>query len=230
MRGKIAVVTPIYQTPRNWLQQCMVSVQRQTVEPVEHILINDGEPSFVRPQNFEGTVLQLDQHYGDYGDTPRWIGVTKAIREGADVIAFLDADNWYEDNHLERCIEVAMFQKAAVVASQRMLVTLDGEPIDTCFMCGTKEFADTSSMVFFTPAFEALQAWIDMEDWQHPIDDRIVWHRVKHLGFSYALTNEVTLNYRCTHRLFYESFGLPIPAGVKTALDVEVALKRWEQQ
>lgn len=230
MRGKIAVVTPTYQTPRTWLQQCVVSVQRQTVGPVEHIIINDGDPKFIAPAEFKGSIIQLDQHYGDYGDTPRWMGVQKAIREGADVIAFLDADNWYEDYHLDRCIEVALSQKATVVASKRMLVTLTGEPIDTCFMCGTKEFADTSSMVFFAPAFEALRAWIEMEDWQHPIDDRIVWHRVKQLRLRYALTNEVTLNYRCTHRLFYESFGLPIPEGVKIALDVEAALERWECQ
>ena len=230
MKCKIAVVTPTYQTPLAWLQQCVDSVQRQTFRPVEHIIINDGDPSFTLPQDFVGTVLQLDQHYGDYGDTPRWVGVQKAIREGVDVIAFLDADNWYEDNHLERCIEVALSQKAAVVASKRMLVTLTGEPIDTCYMCGTESFADTSSMLFLSPAFEALRAWGDMEDWQHPIDDRIVWQRVKHLGFPFALTNEVTLNYRCTHQLFYESFDMPIPDGVKTAMDVEAALERWECQ
>lgn len=230
MKGKIAVITPTYQTPENWLRQCIESVQRQTIGPVEHIIISDGNPDFALPAGFSGTVIQLAEHFGDYGDTPRWIGVQKAIQNGAEVIAFLDADNWYEDNHLESCIAAAGSEKATVVASKRMLVTLAGDPIDTCYMCGTEGFADTSSMVFFAPAFEALRAWGDMEDWQHPIDDRIVWQRVKNLGCPIALTNEVTLNYRCTHRLFYESFDLPIPDGVKAAMDVEAALERWECQ
>jgi hypothetical protein len=83
-------------------------------------------------------------------------------------------------------------------------------------------------MVFFAPSFEALRTWGNMEGWQHPIGDRVVWHRVKQMGFRYALSNEVTLNYRCTHRLFYENSGLPIPMGVKTAMDVEAALDCWE--
>jgi glycosyltransferase involved in cell wall biosynthesis len=229
MRGKITVVTPSYQTSRNWLQQCVDSVQRQTIGPVEHIIIDDSDPSFTPPFDFEGTALQLDQHYGDYGDTPRWFGVQDAIKKGADIIAFLDADNWYEDNHLERCIDVGKSQEAVVVASQRMLVTLTGDPIDKCQMCGTVAFADTSSMVFFAPSFEALRTWGNMAGWQHPIGDSVVWHRVKQMGFRYALSNEVTLNYRGTHRLFYENSGLPIPMGVKTAMDVEAALDCWER-
>jgi len=229
MQGRrIAVITPTFETPVHWLNQCIKSVQGQSIGPVDHILINDGDPRFTPPARFDGYLVDLAHHYGDFGDTPRWFGVQKALERGAQIIAFLDADNWYERNHLENCIMVAEARQAQVVASQRMLVTLDGKPIIKCDMCGTRDFADTSSMVFFASAFEALRAWIDMEDWQHPIDDRIVWHRVKQMGYRIALTSKVTLNYRCTHRLFYESFDLPIPKGVKTALDVEVALERWE--
>lgn len=99
---KIAVITPTFETPPLWLDHCIRSVQGQSIGPVDHVLINDGDPNFSRPAGFQGCLVHLEQHYGDYGDTPRWFGIQKAIERGAHVIAFLDADNWYEGIHLER--------------------------------------------------------------------------------------------------------------------------------
>lgn len=227
---RIAVITPTYQTPTPWLEQCVRSVQAQSVGPVMHVLINDGDPDFCLPNCFAGQFIQTDRHYGDFGDTPRWIGVQWAIKWGADAIAFLDADNWFERHHLRTCIEACRDQRAEVATSQRMLVALNGAPIAKCHMCGTLDFADTSSMLFRSSAFEALRAWGNMEDWQHAIDDRLVWQRVRDLGFRIGQTNTVTFNYRCTHRMFYETYGWPVPDGVKTEMYVEEALARWQCQ
>lgn len=229
MNGAVFVITPTYKTPPDWLKQCVRSVEEQSIGDVQHILINDACPSFAPPHSFKGDLINLPRHYGDNGDTPRWIGVQHAIQRGADVIAFLDADNWFERSHLEICITAAEREAAVVSASKRWFVTLEGSRIAECDFCGTDGFADTSAMVFFAPAFEALKAWGELEEWQHPIGDRLLWDRVKRLQLPYALTETPTLSYRCTHRMFYERFGLPVPSGVKTKMDIETALERWER-
>lgn len=227
---RIAVITPTYKTPKNWLDQCIESVKAQSVGSVTHVLINDGDPNFHPPNCFTGKFIQAERHYGDFGDTPRWIGVKWAINWGADAIAFLDADNWFEHHHLQTCVQACRAQKAEVVTSQRMLVALNGAPIAKCRQCGTRDFADTSSMFFRASAFEALETWGKMEDWQHAIGDRVVWQRVHNLGFYIGQTAEVTFNYRCTNRMFYDSYGLPAPNGVSADMHVEEALARWENQ
>ena len=41
---KIAVITPTHGTPAAWLEQCLLSVARQTV-PAAHFLVCDGDDS-----------------------------------------------------------------------------------------------------------------------------------------------------------------------------------------
>lgn len=227
---RIAVITPTYKTPTPWLEQCIRSVHAQTIGSIMHVLINDGDPDFCLPNCFTGKFIQADRHYGDFGDTPRWIGVQWAIKWGADAIAFLDADNWFEPYHLQTCVRACWEQRAGVVTSQRMLVALNGAPIAKCRQCGTRDFADTSSLFFRASAFEALAAWGEMEDWQHVIGDRILWQSVHDMGFRIGHTDTVTFNYRCTNRMFYDSYGLPAPNGVSADMHVEEALARWENQ
>jgi hypothetical protein len=51
--------------------------------------------------------IKLDVSHGDYGNTPRGIGAQLAISEGYCGVAFLDADNWYDSDHVQVCIEAA---------------------------------------------------------------------------------------------------------------------------
>src|SRR6476469_5162028 len=95
---KICVVTPYFEANPAWLRQAHDSVRNQTI-PARHILVCDGS-SPVRIPGFDGTHIALGRNYRDYGNTPRLIGCYQAISEGADAIAFLDADNWYQPDHL----------------------------------------------------------------------------------------------------------------------------------
>src|SRR4051794_24560005 len=90
---KIAVITPFHKTPTPWLEQCLVSVARQTV-PCTHFLVCDGDEPHDITIPASVKVLRLPDAHRDFGNTPRAIGSVSAISQGFDAIAYLDSDNW----------------------------------------------------------------------------------------------------------------------------------------
>jgi hypothetical protein len=226
----IHVVTPVFRPNREWLSRCIESVRNQTCGPVTHTLVVDGNPHFEVPVDFGGQIIRCPQNHNDYGDTPRSIGIQAAIAGGASVIALLDDDNWFEPDHIERAIYAHEVTDAALVASGRAMVDLDGRAIGVCSHCGTREFADTSAMVYFPQVFPLLGIWEKLDPWMHAIGDRVVWNTLIDAGFEPGLTNAPTLNYRCTHAIHYQQFGKAIPAGVKHSDGVEQALERWSRE
>lgn len=225
---RIWVVTPVYKPNEEWLDRCLLSVRGQTVDEVRHLLVVDGT-GYVPPAGVE--VMQLEKNHNDFGDTPRHIGIQRGMSEGADVIALLDDDNWFEPDHIETAIAVHRVAGAALVATRRnMIHVARGTSMGVCNDSGLGQFADTSTMVYFPASFPHLSIWGQIEDWQHAIDDRVVWtHLQKHAGEA-ALTGKPTLNYRCTHAIHYQQFGLPVPDGVKSDDRVEKAVERWERE
>ena len=128
---KICVVTPYFQENLEWLLQAHASVKSQTVE-ARHILVCDGAAPAQIP-DFHRTHIVLQRNYRDYGNTPRLIGCYNAITaHDADVIAFLDADNWYYPDHLSYLTHIARQAQSMAVSSARMLHRLDGTPMIKC--------------------------------------------------------------------------------------------------
>ena len=103
--AKYAIVTPYYKEERPLIERCMASVRSQTV-PTDHFLVADGFP-----QEWIDTAgvrhFKLDRSHGDYGNTPRGVGALLAIAAQYSGIAFLDADNWLEPDHVETCLAAA---------------------------------------------------------------------------------------------------------------------------
>ena len=92
-------ITPYYKETRAVLEQCIASVRSQSVR-ADHILIADGFPQdWIDQINVRH--VRLDRAHADWGNTPRCIGALMAAAEGYDGIAFLDADCWLEQDHLE---------------------------------------------------------------------------------------------------------------------------------
>lgn len=226
----IHVITPVYRPKDEWLFRCIESVQNQTCGPVTHTLVVDGNPDFQTPKGFTGRVIPCPSNHNDFGDTPRSIGIQSAIAAGASLIALLDDDNWFAPGHIERAIETQRQTGAALVASGRTMVDLDGDTMGVCARCGTREFADTSAMLYFPEIFPHLIVWEKLEPWMHAIGDRVVWNTLIDAGFEPGLTNAPTLNYRCTHAIHYEQFRRAVPDGVKQSNAVEVALDRWSRE
>lgn len=225
---RIWVITPVFKPKKEWRDQCLQSVKAQTAGPVRHLLVVDGT-QYETPRDVE--VIQLAKNHSDFGDTPRHDGVKRAIVEGADVIALLDDDNWFEPDHLESAIAAHQKTGASFVATRRNMIHVgDGTNMGVCNHSGLGQFADTSTMVYFPASFAHLSIWGQIEDWQHAIDDRVVWtHLLQHSGKP-ALTGKPTLNYRCTHAIHYEQFGVSVPDGVKSDDRVEKAVERWERE
>lgn len=226
----IHVVTPVFRPNMKWLSRCIESVQNQTVGPVTHTLVVDGNPDFQPPSGFTGRIISCPANHNDYGDTPRSIGIQAAISDGASVIALLDDDNWFEPDHIEQANAVHTRLGCALVASRRTMVDLAGQAIGVCSHCGTRDFADTSAQVYFSAVFPLLSIWEKLEPWMHAIGDRVVWNTLIDAGYEPGLTDAPTLNYRCTHAIHYEQFSRPVPEGVKRGDGVEQALDRWARE
>src|SRR5215471_2193654 len=103
MVARYAIVTPYYRESPSVLRRCIDSVKNQTVN-VEHFLIADGLPQPLPPSVRH---ISLDRPHSDYGGTPRAIGCMLAISEGYCGIGLLDADNWLEPDHVDRCLQAA---------------------------------------------------------------------------------------------------------------------------
>jgi len=83
---KIAVVNPVYRTPRPWLEKCLASVRAQTV-PCIHLLVSDGESSLHGADFPDVEFFQVPEAHEDNGNAARAIGSVSAIALGFDAIA-----------------------------------------------------------------------------------------------------------------------------------------------
>jgi glycosyltransferase involved in cell wall biosynthesis len=210
LHGAIAVVTPYHREPVDTLERCHRSVATQTI-PCRHIMVADGAPnSSLDVWNVDHLVLP--QAHGDNGNTPRAVGALSALARGFDLIAFLDADNWYAPDHLEQAAQVALEAGAAVVCSDRHIILSTGE------LCQAEDedvrahtFADTSSFVFSHAAARALPVWAMMDLALSPICDRIMSAALASLALSVAWTNRKTVFYESRWANHFAALGKPPP-------------------
>lgn len=122
---KIAVVSPYFRETPEVLARCLSTVRQQTV-PVQHYLVADGNPQAIVAERAD-VHLVLPGNAGNYGATPRGLGAQLAFNDGCDVVAFLDADNWFEPDHLARAVELMEREGLDVVFARRTIVFPDGE-------------------------------------------------------------------------------------------------------
>lgn len=215
---KICVVTPYYQEDVSWLTRAHESVRAQKV-PAWHILVCDGAAPAQIP-DFQGTHVLLQRNYRDYGNTPRFIGCFNAITQGADAIAFLDADNWFYPEHLMTLAEVAVAADLEAVASARMLHRLDGSAMMKCPTVDGQNFIDTSCMFIMKSAFRHLIAWVLLgQDVSGGAPDQFVWKMMRDAGTRMGFVDRPTVAYRTRHRVHYEAAGERPPPGAIARYD-----------
>lgn len=96
---KFSVVIPCYNAER-WIAKTLDSVNGQTFSPHEVIVVDDGSTDgstdYLRASSIPTTVLQT-QNVGPAN--ARNLGISKAT---GNWVAFLDADDWWQPEHLER--------------------------------------------------------------------------------------------------------------------------------
>ena len=122
---RVAVVTPYFQVPEDKLKRCCASVASQSFA-CDHILVADGEPQILHAE-MQVIHMVLPENVGNSGATPRGLGGQYAFSQGYDAVAFLDADNWYEPDHIETAIKDLEDQNLDVVYTRRNIVFEDGD-------------------------------------------------------------------------------------------------------
>src|SRR6202041_3234159 len=177
---KICVVTPYYQESLEWLLQAHASVKSQTTE-ARHILVCDGAAPAQIP-DFQGTHIVLQRNYRDYGNTPRLIGCYNAITQEADAIAFLDADNWFQPDHLEALRDYALANSLDACSSGRVLNRADGSVLAKCPIVNGCPYIDTSCLLVMRSAFPHMIAWVLQPQADAAVTDQGVWLHMRNMG------------------------------------------------
>jgi glycosyltransferase involved in cell wall biosynthesis len=105
---KVAVVTPTIGAET--LSRCIESVNEQTYSNITHYIFIDGEEhekniwyQLEDYENIKTVRLQENVGKGWYGHR---VYAACSFLVNADVICYLDEDNWFEPNHVEKLVEV----------------------------------------------------------------------------------------------------------------------------
>jgi glycosyltransferase involved in cell wall biosynthesis len=135
----VSVITPTWQRHELLMERCIQSVFAQTYDTIEHVIISDGpdqelamivandlwrRPRKTRPLVFAQLPNHLDEPI-DYGSRARNRGLDLAT---GDYIAYLDDDNAYRPDHIERLAE-ALDDNPTVDFVYSMLLTTTGNLI-----------------------------------------------------------------------------------------------------
>ena len=215
----ICVVTPYFQTDLAWLQHAHDSVKAQTLS-AHHVVVCDGSvPAQI--ERFQGSHVLLPRNYRDYGNTPRLIGCYHAMARGADAIAFLDADNWYQPTHLAGLVGFARQNGLEACSSARMLVRLDGSPMMKCPQVNGRPHIDTSCLLVMRPAFQHLIAWVLAPQSEAATADNRLWQHMQRMGVRMGFFDSPTMAYRTRHAVHYMLAGETPPAGAVTRTDLD---------
>jgi hypothetical protein len=208
---KICVVTPYFQTEDAWIRHAHFSVRGQTV-PAHHILVCDGSTP-AQIEAFQGTHILLQRNYKDYGNTPRLIGCYNAVTTGAEAIAFLDGDNWYQPDHLSSLVGFARDNRLDACSSARTLHRLDGSLMGKCQTVNGQPYIDTSCLMVMRSAFPHLIAWILSGQDTAAVADQRVWAHLKNAGARLGFLDNPSVCYRTRHATHYRLSGETPPVG-----------------
>lgn len=222
-RSRVAVVTPYHTEPLEILAHCHVSVRRQTLA-ADHFLIADGHAR----NEIDGWAVQhvkLPRAHGDCGCTPRGLGALLAASEGYEFVAFLDADNWYHDDHLRSLVAVWEQRGGQVCASFRTFHDLEGQllPVEEADENALRHI-DTSCFLIHRSGFACLTDWLAMPKALAPLCDRIFFAGLLHRRFAVSSSGARTVAFRSQYREHYEVAKRPVPSNAKDGTTLQPAL------
>jgi glycosyltransferase involved in cell wall biosynthesis len=224
---KAAVITPYYKETSKILAECHASVVGQVHECL-HVIVSDGHP-LAEIDQWNAHHVKLPSCHNDIGSTPRLIGAYHAIGLGYDIIAFLDADNWFSENHISRVVEIIQTKNPSFVSTSRYLCRPDKSIIGICPSTNPNSFIDTNCMVFTKASFHLLHHWVLMPSYGHIIGDRIVFQHIKNSKISHFHTSEPTVYYRCNKEGVYHNLGELVPVGVEKKPNYQKSFELWIQ-
>lgn len=169
--------------------------------------------------------FQLDKCHDDGGNTPRGVGALIAVAEQYDGICFLDADNWFEDDHIQQCLSAAdtRGEGCDFVIARCRYVRPDGSVID---IEPEPNHVDTSCFFFLRGSYHTIHHWITMPKEVSPICDRIFYAAIKNYTLKAATVEKTTVNYVYTWAPLYIGLGETPPVREKSNPDLG-AIRKW---
>lgn len=148
-----------------------------------------------------------------------------AVGEGYDAIAFLDGDNWYAPDHIERCVQVAREQEVDFVTSRRHWARADDRVGRRGRGRKRRLRVDTNCSSCCAAPSTASRAGPDAQ-----ADDDVVrpllLGSLRGEGLIEADTGMRTVFYLCTWANIYATVGEKAPEFAKSGLPVH-ELTNW---
>ena len=223
---RIAIITAYFDEDRATLERCIESVRSQAV-PVEHILVADGRPrAWIPPTGVRH--ITLDRSHGDFGDTPRTIGLTLAIREAFDAVQFLDADNVLFPRHAALATAALRESGAHMLVLKRSFLRPDGSTMN--FKSDEDEslaVIDTNCYLFARPAFPTALKWTLIPREFSFIGDRVFRSVFSKAGHPVAVAADATVGYRCMWSDVYRAAGEEPPPGCRDLAEQREKAAQW---
>ena len=114
---EVSVIVPVFQA-ENYIRDCLLSLQKQTVKDLEFLLIDDcggdGSMAIAREMAQDDSRLKIMTHPSNLGPMmARYNGVVEAAGE---YITFCDSDDILPDNAIELLLSAAEKSKADIVS------------------------------------------------------------------------------------------------------------------
>jgi hypothetical protein len=188
-------------------------------------MVADGHPCPTVPTDDRTLHLVLPRGNADAGNTPRFFGAALAESYGFDAVAFLDADNWFEPDHVAALVAAHAACGYPLITSKRKFHSDAGIPLDfTEASEDGNEHVDTNCWMIFKPAFGLIPYWRVPKQF-HWVGDRLFLQKAIHARYRIGFTNHRTVNYRTRHADHFRQAGLPVPDGAIGDEHLEAARK-----
>lgn len=226
---RIAIITAYFREDPAIIERCINSVRSQTV-PVEHILVADGHAQdWIARENVRH--IALDRNHGDFGDTPRAIGLLLAIREGYDAVQFLDADNLIYPHHAEMAAGLLRGTSAHMLVLKRRFLRPDGSVLSYRSVNDeTLAGIDTNCYLFARPSFPTALKWALIPGELSYMGAKVFRSVVSKAGHPVAVAPEPTVGYTSMWANTYTAVGEEPPPGYRDhSLRAESAKVWWSE-
>lgn len=212
MKPLVTIITPT--TGSKQLYDAVLSVENQTYDNIEHIIVIDGpeyaDKTYSIIEGSKASIIQLPHNTGaDNYNGHRIYGATSFLMKG-DYVCFLDQDNWFDKNHVSSLVDVIRGGNDWAY-SLRKIVSQDNEYIcnDDCESLGKwKSVLDDNFIdvnCFMIPKIAAIQFapyWYRRA--RHPQEqpevDRILSAFMMQTMPKFDTNGEYTTNYRVASR------------------------------
>jgi hypothetical protein len=189
---KVGVITPHFSAEPQHFRHCVLSVRRQTIPCIHYVVCDGDEP--VWPDNPRDTcVARIPGPHRDGGNAACAVGGMLAAADGCDAVAFLDADAWYEPDHIQSLFEIHRQTGAVICTSGRKLFTREGQLLGSSPDIDGERCVDRSGLFLLRVVFGLISHLATVHAGQRPPRVQSIWDQFKESAAIRVHTGRDTL-------------------------------------